>query len=431
MVMATSINWGTKVISVLQADLTYLGGTAYSMDTEAFRLELRDLEDGWDGILFPITHRHATEVLLGGVTYARFMEIVNGYTITFEETGSPYSVSLLGTNNNILEVTNLGTVQILSNNSAGLVSNATPAEIATAVWEKEINGTLSGSFGEAAKTVSFQEHIHVDVNNGAAGTAYPLGTHLHPVDSIADAVAIGLATGISRILLSEDVVVQATDTLDGFHLQGSHATKSQVTVLPGASTDLTQFTNCYLTGTLDGWVVVRDSMIEDLIGVQGIFHNTMINPGEIVLGGVRATHFLSCYSGVPGLSTPTIDFNGSGPTAALRGYNGGIKLENKTGLESVSIDMASGQIIIDDTVTTGILVMRGPGEWSNKAAYAGGANVVDQLIEGTQLHEVHEAHFHRRTWDSVGNTITIFEDDGLTPKHIFDTNADLSDINPQ
>lgn len=429
--MATSINWGTKVISVLQADLTYLGGTAYSMDTEAFRLELRDLEDGWDGIIFPITHTHATEVLLGGVTYARFMEIINGYTITFEEKGSPYSVSLVGTNNNIVDVTNLGTVQILSNNSAGLVSNATPEEVADAVWDKEVNGALVGSFGQSVKGISFQEHIHLDVNEGAAGTAYPLGTHLYPVNNMADAVTIGGVVGIGLIKVSEDVTILATDNVDGFHIRGAHAAKSQVTVQAGASTDFTQFSDCYLTGTVDGWIVVRDSMIEDLFGVQGIFHNVMINPGSVVLTGARISHFLSCYSGVPGVSTPEIDFGGSGRTCAFRDYSGGIKLVNKTGTESVSIDMNSGQVIIDDEVVDGTIVLRGTAEWSNKDTYSGGANVIDQLVEGTQVHDLHAAHFHRRVWNKVGNTITIYESDGVTPRHVFDTNSDLSDIDPQ
>jgi len=120
--VAISIDWGTKVISVPQADLTLLGGSNYSLDTEAFRLALRDLEDSVEGIVFPKTHNHSTQVLLGGVSYARIIEIINGYTITFEETGSPYVVSLVGSNNNIVEVTNLGTVQLLSNNSAGLIN---------------------------------------------------------------------------------------------------------------------------------------------------------------------------------------------------------------------------------------------------------------------------------------------------------------------
>jgi hypothetical protein len=49
----------------------------------------------------------------------------------------------------------------------------------------------------------------------------------------------------------------------------------------------------------------------------------------------------------------------------------------------------------------------------------------------TQLDELHQAHYHKRKWDKVGNTITIYADDGITPLHVFDTNSDMSEITPQ
>lgn len=116
-----NINWGTKVIYVYKADsfMTSLGGGIYEMDTDAFRLELKDLEDSEEGMPFPDTHRHNTEVTLSGVTYARFLEIINGYTITFEN--DQYAVNLAGSNNNIADVMNVNQVSLRSFNSAGLV----------------------------------------------------------------------------------------------------------------------------------------------------------------------------------------------------------------------------------------------------------------------------------------------------------------------
>ena len=118
--MAISVNWPTKVINVPQADLTFLGGTEYELDVDAFRLALRDLEDDEGGMGFVRTHRHNTEVTIAGVTYARLVEIINSYTVTFED--GQYSVDLVGANNNIAEVLNLNQVSVRSNNSAGLVN---------------------------------------------------------------------------------------------------------------------------------------------------------------------------------------------------------------------------------------------------------------------------------------------------------------------
>lgn len=115
-----SVNWGTKVIFVPQADLTFVSAGLYELNVNTFRLALKALEDDPTGIPYPDTHRHNTEVTLSGITYARIVEIINGYTITFEETGSPYTVRLVGANHNITDVTNYGTVSLVSTNSAGL-----------------------------------------------------------------------------------------------------------------------------------------------------------------------------------------------------------------------------------------------------------------------------------------------------------------------
>lgn len=117
--MAITINWSTKVINVPQADLLSLGGGVYQLDVDEFRLALKDIEDSEEGINFPDTHRHNTEVVLGGVTLARVVEIINGYTITFQD--GQYAVKLIGANNNVADVTNVNQVSVRSNNSAGLV----------------------------------------------------------------------------------------------------------------------------------------------------------------------------------------------------------------------------------------------------------------------------------------------------------------------
>ena len=52
---------------------------------------------------------------------------------------------------------------------------------------------------------------------------------------------------------------------------------------------------------------------------------------------------------------------GDGPGLAMRDYSGGIRLTNKSGIDAVSIDLNSGQVILDNTVTNGNIVIRGTG----------------------------------------------------------------------
>lgn len=148
-----TIDWGTKVINVPQADLTFISAGLYELDVNAFRLALKDLEDGPEGMPFPDTHIHNTEVTLSGVTYARTFQIINGYTVTFQDTGTPYTVRCTGANHNLADVTNFNGVTLIIGNSAGLQTVNTAAPPAGLTPEQEallqalakIHGLVTGT----------------------------------------------------------------------------------------------------------------------------------------------------------------------------------------------------------------------------------------------------------------------------------------------
>ena len=119
--MAISIDWGTKVITVPKADTTFITNTPYEireLNMNTFRLAIADLQDNFDGMPYDTVVEHTGPVTVGGVTLDRVVEIINGYTLTFEN--GAYAVNLVGGNNNIADVLNLNNVSIRSANSAGL-----------------------------------------------------------------------------------------------------------------------------------------------------------------------------------------------------------------------------------------------------------------------------------------------------------------------
>lgn len=120
--MAISINFGTKVITIPQGDLTPLGGSLYELNTETLRGDINALMDDEAGMPYPDSINHNTEVVLAGVTYARTIEFINGYTITFSTEASPYRVNLVGSNNNLTDVLNLSDASVILSNSAGLIA---------------------------------------------------------------------------------------------------------------------------------------------------------------------------------------------------------------------------------------------------------------------------------------------------------------------
>lgn len=123
--MTISVNWGTKIIYVPRTDMALLQETPEirELDENVFRLILRNLEDGEDGMGHLHTHEHDTEVLLAGVLFARKIKYVNGYTVTFED--GQYAVKAVGANSNLADVVNVNQVSLRTSPSAGLVSMST------------------------------------------------------------------------------------------------------------------------------------------------------------------------------------------------------------------------------------------------------------------------------------------------------------------
>lgn len=161
-----TINWSTKIINIPQSYLNDLGGGIYELDTDQLRLDLKDMEDSEEGMAFPTTHNHFTTITVGGVTLARVIEIINGYTITFEN--GMYAVNLVGSNNNISDVANVNSVSIRSANSAGLIQVNTGGGGLSAddVWNKVLES------GYTAKQLMrlFASVLNGRISGAATGT---------------------------------------------------------------------------------------------------------------------------------------------------------------------------------------------------------------------------------------------------------------------
>jgi len=245
---------------------------------------------------------------------------------------------------------------------------------------------------------SFGGGVTVDLTSPYAGITFPNGTPRQPVNNIDDAVAIATERGFTTLFILGDITFAAGATLSGFNIVGESQNKTLITIDPGADVTNAEFSQATVTGELDGGNVVTHCVIESLNFVDGIIENCVLN-GLITLSSLADAHFLDCWSGVPGLATPTIDFSGAGSGLAMRNYNGGITLRNKTGTESASVDLNSGQILVEDTVTAGTIVLRGVGTWANKDSYSGGANVVDQLLSRTGVvSELNSTLYDGRTY---------------------------------
>lgn len=213
--MTISVDWPTREIFIPQADLTPVAAGEFDFDLNAFRLELKDLEDG-EGMPFPDTHRHSTTVTISGVTLARVVEIINGYFVTFE--AGNYAVNLIGANSNIADVATVNGVSIRSQNSAGLIQVASGsglnAEQATQLQQLWATLESAGVFSAAALASSpassggFTTDDRATLNSTAAAVAL-----LPDSDAIADAANADQIIDIWQILgLDAANPLQVSDT---------------------------------------------------------------------------------------------------------------------------------------------------------------------------------------------------------------------------
>ena len=122
--MAITVDWLNRIILVLRLDMAVVQAVPErrALDLNAFRLELKEIEGSEEGMPFVDMHRHNTPVVLAGVTYARSVEIINNFTVEFED--GQYGVVATGANSNVFDVVIDNQVAFLGNNSAGLIETA-------------------------------------------------------------------------------------------------------------------------------------------------------------------------------------------------------------------------------------------------------------------------------------------------------------------
>lgn len=352
--MAITINFSTKVITVLKTDMTLIQSTPTEirqLSIDQFRLDLRDIEDSFSGIAFDDTHLRNPSVTVGGVILASVIEMINNYTVTFED--GQYAVNLAGANSNIADVVNVNQVSVRSANSAGLQDLST---LLAAAYQGQV----------------------VFSSNGQAGTAIPVGTRATPVNTFADAITIANKLGIRRIQLATSGTLPSGTAATSKVFIGDNATVDTLVIRAGAVVTDCGFEDLTVEGTLDGNNIFRNCNLNNVTHVNGILQECSLT-GTISIDGNAQANVINCWSGAAGFADNqlvTIDMGGGGNSLALRNYSGGLKLTNYSGSGAITLDFASGRVIIDSTCTGGEIGIRGVCDVTDNSS--AGCTVLDQ-----------------------------------------------------
>lgn len=262
---------------------------------------------------------------------------------------------------------------------------------ATVLGLQPITQGVTESMRSQLEYGSFQGGVTLDTINGFSGSfgsdgLTPVGTSQYPAVSLAQAQTIATSRGFSKIFVIGDYSFLTTDNIDGFEILGQSESKTTINLEEDANITNCIFRNATISGFLDGGNDIFNCRLEGINYIDGIVFDSEFSSGDIVLNGSKA-EFIRCYSGVAGGGTdqtPVIDMGGTGTDLIIRDYHGGLLLKNYTsGNNNISIDMSSGRIIFDSTITSGTHTVRGIGTIEDNST--GTSTINAQILDPSNL----------------------------------------------
>lgn len=333
---------------------------------------LRDAEDDLENMSYDqIISAAGKEELGGGVLVGITATLLNAL-LQFEARPGPTYTQCTVSGGNLVAVDDVGVTQTTPINPTAFTQVVVTASSSATLQEQS-----------AIQYSSYGGGVWLDTSTAYTGTEFPKGTPQEPVNNIDDALTIAQDNGFITIFLLSDYNFSGSQNLTGLNFVGEGRERTEITIGTGVTISDVGFSNLRVaSGILDGESTIRDCEINNLDYVSGVIERCILE-GTITLGNNAIAHILDSWSGVAGTGTPTIDMGGSGQALTLRNYNGGIKLTNKSGSESVSIDMASGQVKFGADVTNGTIVCRGVGEITEDLS--SGATIVNNMLNAENI----------------------------------------------
>jgi hypothetical protein len=310
---------------------------------------IRDIEDNITSMGYPKLLNASGKEPLGGGVFVGITASLQNALIAFEARPGPAFVQALVNGGNLVSFDSLGDplftpiettafVQvILTSSSSATLQNQTDIEYS-----------------------SFGGGVSVDQTNGVSGTVFPAGTPRQPSNNFPDAKLIADNRGFTQMFIVGNATLDTGDDVRLFTLKGVNANRTVITVNPASLVADVQIVTATVSGSFDVKATFKECILLDIQFVEALIQECVL-AGTITLAGTGTTSIFNSGDGIVSAAPPPeIDFGGSGRSLALRGYEGDIKLLNKTGPEAVEINMDSGgQVILDSTVTNGTIRLTG------------------------------------------------------------------------
>ena len=372
--MALTLNPATKQFLVLQADLNFVSGTFYELDTDAVRTEAYQLLASEDYIWLEDCYDHNAEYTVLGVTYSRKVEWINGYTIKLEDTGAAYTVSFVGSNNNMFDIENgilvpTPLVTTVGNNSAGLINLP----------------KVNDLHGQVVRCVFVNPELLVNGN----------GYQQTPYNNWADAVDAAENQGLQILKLQTDADLDRD--LTNFEIQGLDLPTVD---LQGFDLRNVIIRECVVTGaqgTGNSPLLLLTCLVDNLTDFNGSMLTVTVTTGISMADGAfnLINQIVPSLAGSPWILD--MKTGAAGSTVQVQNISGGVTVSNMDHADDVlHMGFLNGEVTIDASCTAGNLVLLGSVSVVDNSAgtsvvvvqpntSSSPADVLEQVIVGNQI----------------------------------------------
>jgi hypothetical protein len=271
----------------------------------------------------------------------------------------------------------------------------------------------------AIKRMAFDGAVYIYLTTGTTGTAWPQGTASHPVNNLADALAIAVAQGLDTLHIRGSFTLQATDVVSGYTLEGDGATftnsASQVIMISGCVTANTTFKHLEVSGRQGGEGNFVDCVIGAITNSHCDFQGCkMEGPLELVNSGWTANHNTTLHGCYTSEKWYEVDYNHSPINQVYSNFSGRIKFRNITNPQAdLLIQLDSGRVWLDESCTAGTVTISGTGvlvDESNGASVTTDGLMSKETVSAAVWDEPIGSH---AILGSIGQTLVFSEFDSM------------------
>lgn len=360
--MAITIDWATYTINIPRADMLLLQTNPIEvrqLDLTTFHETLRDIEDDPAGMPQPVTHNYSGPTSISGVILAQVIEILDPYTITFED--GQYAVNVVGGNSNVADKVNINNVGVRTANSAGL---------------QDLTSLQAASFAGGS--------VAVDITSQYAGTIFPIGTRGYPVNNMNDAITIAEERGLNRLAIMKSMTLNGgTSLLNGYIIEGDNPSLVSLTVADPAEVSNCTFKRVMISGVLDNNCIVEECVVNGLTHVNGFLYNSTII-GDVQIDGGTVCMFINCFTGTATETQgtyPKITWGPNGGDLIVRNYSGDLGVGTLTNPAiNASYGFSNGRLHFEAACNGGTHIVRGDADVYDESGV--NAIIVDETLHG-------------------------------------------------